>query len=261
MEFAYPPLQIGKHTFASRFITGTGAMTSLAMLRASLEVANSSLTTVAIRRFDPRTANGLFRMLEELGLVALPNTAGCYSAREAVTTAKLAAEALETDLIKVEVIADESTLLPDPIETLRATEELAEAGFTVLSYISDDVALARHIEGAGAAAVMPLGSPIGSGLGILNPYNVETIAKNAGVPVILDAGVGSASDAALAMELGCAGVLVASAVNRAENPPAMAKAISLAIEAGYLAASSGRIPKRASALASTPNEGQAALAR
>ncbi len=255
----YPPLRVSNHEFASRLITGTGAMTSLAMLRASLIAAETSMTTVAIRRFDPHASTGLFEMLEELSLSVLPNTAGCYSAKEAVATAKLAREALGTDLIKVEVIADDATLLPDGLETLRATAELAEAGFCVMAYASDDPILARRLEQAGASAVMPLGSPIGSGLGILNPYNIETIVANAGVPIILDAGIGTASDAAQAMELGCAGVLVASCVNRAEDPPTMARALALAVEAGYLAHSAGRIPKRSSALASSAAFGIAEL--
>ncbi len=259
MEHRYPPLVVAGHQFASRLITGTGAMTSLAMLRESLIASGTSLTTVAIRRFDPRASVGLFDLLHELKLEVLPNTAGCYSAREAVTTARLAAEALGTKLVKVEVIADDTSLLPDPIETLRATEELADAGFSVMAYLSDDPILARHAEAAGAAAVMPLGSPIGSGLGILNPYNIQLIAETSHVPVILDAGVGTASDAALAMELGCAGVLVASAVNRAEDPPAMAAAIAGAVEAGYLAHGAGRIPRRAQAVASSPSEGLAEL--
>ena len=259
MEHRYPPLVVGGHEFASRLITGTGAMTSLAMLRESLVASGTSLTTVAIRRFDPRASVGLFDLLQELKLVVLPNTAGCYSARKAVTTARLAAEALGTDLVKVEVIADDTSLLPDPMETLRATEELAGAGFRVMAYLSDDPILARRAEQAGASAVMPLGSPIGSGLGILNPYNIGMIAENARVPVILDAGVGTASDAALAMELGCSGVLVASAVNRAEDPPRMAAAISAAVEAGYLARGAGRIAKRTQALATSPGEGMPEL--
>ncbi|MDA8398164.1 MAG: thiazole synthase, partial [Actinomycetota bacterium] len=252
-------LVVGGHEFASRLITGTGAMTSLGMLRESLIASGTSLTTVAIRRFDPRASVGLFDLLQELKLAVLPNTAGCYSAREAVTTARLAAEALGTDLVKVEVIADDTSLLPDPVETLRATEELAGSGFSVMAYLSDDPILARHAETAGASAVMPLGSPIGSGLGILNPYNIAMIAANARVPVILDAGVGTASDAALAMELGCAGVLVASAVNRAEDPPRMAAAIAAAVEAGYLARGAGRIARRGQALASSPVEGMPEL--
>lgn len=255
MQHNYPPLKVGNHEFASRLVTGTGAMTSLSMLRESLLAASTSVTTVAMRRFDPQFSVGLFDMLAELSLAVLPNTAGCYSATEAVITAKLAREALETDLIKVEVIADDATLLPDGQETIRATAELASAGFCVMAYISDDPILARRVEQAGASAVMPLGSPIGSGLGILNPYNIETIVANAGVPVILDAGIGTASDAAIAMELGCAGVLVASCVNRAEDPPAMARALAYAVEAGYLAASAGRISKRSQALRSSSGEG------
>ncbi len=251
----YPPLNIAKYTLDSRLITGSGGMTSLASLSDTIKACGTSMTTVSIRRFDPRMSPHLFVTLRELGIYILPNTAGCFSAKEAILTARLAREALETDLIKVEVIADDTTLLPDPIETLRTTQELVEDGFTVLAYISDDPILARRVEAAGAAAVMPLGSPIGSGLGILNPYNIESIVNYASVPVILDAGIRTASDACLAMELGCDAVLVASAINRAANPPTMAKAISHGVTAGYSARHAGPIPKQMTAHASSTSAG------
>ncbi len=198
-------------------------------------------------------------MLDGCGVELLPNTAGCYTARDAVLTAKLAREAFGTDWVKLEVIGDERTLLPDAPELLVAAEELVADGFVVLPYTNDDPIMARRLEDAGCAAVMPLGSPIGSGMGIRNPYNLSLIVERAGVPVILDAGVGTASDAALAMELGCDGVLCASAIARAEEPVAMARAIRLAVEAGVLARGAGRIPRRLYAEASSPAEGLADL--
>lgn len=251
----YPPLKIGNHSFDSRLITGSGAMTSLNSLKRAIIASGSKMTTVAMRRFDPAVSPQLFNTLLELGVQVLPNTAGCYSAREAILTARLAREALGTDLVKIEVISDDITLLPDPIETLNATEELANDGFTVLVYTSDDPILCRRIENAGASAVMPLGSPIGSGLGILNPYNIETIANYATIPVILDAGIRSASDVAMAMELGCQGVLVASAINRAQNPEAMARALAYGVSAGYIARQSGPIPKQTQARATSQVNG------
>ena len=195
-------------------------------------------------------------VLERAGCELLPNTAGCFTARDAVITAQLAREAFETDWVKLEVIGDDRTLLPDPTELLEAAETLVADGFTVLPYTNDDPVLARRLEDAGCAAVMPLGSPIGSGMGIRNPYNLRLIVEQARVPVILDAGIGTASDAALAMELGCDGVLLASAVSRAADPAGMARAMRLAVEAGRLAAfQSGRIPRRLYAEASTPTEG------
>ena len=198
-------------------------------------------------------------MIDRLGLFVLPNTAGCYTARDAIRTAQLAREAFETDWIKLEVIGDDRTLLPDAVELVAAAEELVADGFTVLPYTTDDPVLARRLEEVGCAAVMPLGSPIGSGAGIRNPYNLRIIVENAGVPVILDAGVGTASDAALAMELGCSGVLLASAVSRAEDPVLMAEAMRAAVEAGYAARRAGRIPRRLHARASTPEQGLAEL--
>jgi thiazole synthase len=194
-------------------------------------------------------------VLEACGVSVLPNTAGCFTARDAVATARLAREAFETDWVKLEVIGDDKTLLPDPVELVEAAATLVDEGFVVLPYTSDDPILARRLEDAGCAAVMPLGSPIGSGMGINNPYNLRLIVEAARVPVILDAGVGTASDATLAMELGCDGVLLATSVSRAENPGGMARAMRLAVEAGRLAQEAGRIPRRLYAEASTPTEG------
>ncbi|MFC7374904.1 thiazole synthase [Brachybacterium sp. GCM10030267] len=239
----------------SRLIMGTGGATDLAALERALVASGTALTTVAMRRFSAATGNSVFTLLERLGIKVLPNTAGCFSARDAILTAELAREALETDWIKLEVIADEDTLLPDGIELVEATAELVRRGFTVLPYTTDDPVLARHLADAGAAAVMPLGSPIGTGLGILNPHNIELITAQASVPIVLDAGIGTASDAALAMELGCDAVLVASAVTRAQDPEAMARAMDWAVRAGRAAAGAGRIPQRRLALASSSFEG------
>src|SRR5204862_7753312 len=185
----------------------------------------------------------------------LPNTAGCYTATEAVKLAHLAREAFETDRVKLEVIGDDDTLLPDAVELVTAAQRLVDDGFTVLPYTTDDPVLARRLADAGCAAVMPLGAPIGSGMGIRNPYNITLIREAVDVPVILDAGIGTASDAALAMELGCDGVLVASAVTRAEHPARMAVAMRRAVEAGFEARRAGRIPRKLHAQASTPDEG------
>lgn len=249
------PLVIAGETLDSRLIMGTGGATDLAALERALVASSTALTTVAMRRFSTQTRGSVFEMVRRLGIRVLPNTAGCYSARDALLTAELAREALETNWVKLEVIADEDTLLPDGVELLEATEELVRRGFTVLPYTSDDPALARRLEDAGAAAVMPLGSPIGTGLGILNPHNIELICERATVPVVLDAGIGTASDAALAMELGCSAVLVASAVTRARDPEAMARAMDLAVRAGRAAAGAGRIPRRRLARASSVFDG------
>lgn len=249
------PLVIAGESLSSRLIMGTGGATDLAALERALVASGTALTTVAMRRFSTQTRGSVFEMVRRLGIRVLPNTAGCYSVRDALLTAELAREALETDWVKLEVIADDETLLPDGVELLEATEELVLRGFTVLPYTSDDPALARRLEDAGAAAVMPLGSPIGTGLGILNPHNIELICERANVPVVLDAGIGTASDAALAMELGCSAVLVASAVTRAQDPEAMARAMDLAVQAGRAAAGAGRIPRRRLALASSAFDG------
>lgn len=251
-------LTIADRSFASRLIMGTGGATSLSMLEESLVASGTQLTTVAMRRHSP-SAGGetVFDLLQRLSIDPLPNTAGSRTARDAVLTAQLAREALGTDWVKVEVIADEHTLLPDVVELLDACELLVADGFTVLAYTSDDPVTALRLEDVGCAAVMPLGSPIGTGLGILNPHNIELICSRASVPVLLDAGVGTTSDATFAMELGCDGVLLASAVNRAQDPVAMAEAMKLAVAAGHLARSAGRIPRREHAVASSTFEGLA----
>ena len=245
-------LSIAGRTFGSRLILGTGGAPNLAVLEDALIASGTELTTVAIRRVDTDGGTGVLDLLSRLDITPLPNTAGCRSAAEAVLTAQLAREALQTDWVKLEVIADELTLLPDGAELLRAAEALVDDGFVVLPYTNDDPVLARRLQDAGCAAVMPLGSPIGTGLGIGNPHNIEMIVAGATVPVILDAGIGTASDAALAMELGCDAVLLASAVTRAADPAAMAAAMAAAVRAGYLAYHAGRIPKRFWARASSP---------
>ncbi len=256
-------LTIADRDFASHLVMGTGGATSHAILEESLLASGTELTTVAMRRHAAGTnssGESVFELLTRLGIDLLPNTAGCRTSRDAVITAQLAREALGTNWVKVEVIADEHTLLPDTTELLDACERLVADGFTVLAYTSDDPIVASRLEDVGCAAVMPLGSPIGTGLGILNPHNIELICSRATVPVLLDAGVGTASDAALAMELGCDGVLLASAINRCQDPVAMAEAMKLAVEAGRLARGAGRIPKREHAVASSSFEGLAGWA-
>ncbi len=253
------PLVIGGRSFTSRLIMGTGGAPSLDVMEQSLLASGTELTTVAMRRLDPGVQGSVLSVLQRHGIQVLPNTAGCYTAGDAVLTARLAREALGTDWVKLEVIADEHTLLPDPVELLDAAETLVDDGFTVLPYTNDDPVLARKLEDAGCAAVMPLGSPIGSGLGIRNPHNFQLIAERATVPVILDAGAGTASDVAFAMELGCAAVMLASAVTRAQEPVVMAEAMQLAVAAGRLARRAGRIPRRHYAEASSPTEGVAAF--
>ncbi|MFI7223789.1 thiazole synthase [Nonomuraea angiospora] len=245
-------LIIAGESFSSRLIMGTGGAPSLEVLDQALAASGTELTTVAIRRLDPSARGSVLDVLRKRDIKVLPNTAGCFTAGEAVLTARLAREALGTNWIKVEVIADERTLLPDPIETFDAAERLVADGFVVLPYIGDDPALARRLEQAGCSAVMPLGGPIGSGLGIRNPHSIELIVEAVSVPVVLDAGIGTASDAALAMELGCAAVMLATAVTRAQRPELMALAMRQAVEAGRLARLAGRIPRRRYAEASSP---------
>ncbi|MFC9234299.1 thiazole synthase [Streptomyces decoyicus] len=252
-------LALAGTTFASRLIMGTGGAPSLDILERALLASGTELTTVAMRRLDPTVQGSVLSVLERHKIKVLPNTAGCFTAGEAVLTARLAREALGTDWVKLEVVADERTLLPDPIELLDAAETLVDDGFTVLPYTNDDPVLARKLEDVGCAAIMPLGSPIGSGLGIRNPHNFQLITERAGVPVILDAGAGTASDVSLAMELGCAAVMLASAVTRAQEPELMAEAMRHAVTAGRLAFRAGRIPRRHFALASSPIEGVAEL--
>lgn len=253
-------LNIADKQFESHLIMGTGGATSQSMLEQALVASGTQLTTVAMRRFRAAAkgeGESVFDLLQRLNIAPLPNTAGCRTARDAVITARLAQEALGTNWVKVEVIHDDRTLLPDVVETIDATEQLVNEGFTVMAYTSDDPIAAKRLEDAGASTVMPLGSPIGTGLGILNPHNIELICANTDIPILIDAGVGTASDAALAMELGCSGVLLASAVNRCQDPVAMAEAMRYAVEAGRLARRAGRIPTRTHAQASSTFEGLA----
>jgi thiazole synthase len=249
------PLVIAGRAFTSRLILGTGGFTRLETLAAAIEVSGTEMVTVALRRVDPSAQGSLMEVLDAAGVAVLPNTAGCFTARDAVRTAKLAREAFETDWIKLEVIGDERTLLPDAPELLAAAEELVDDGFVVLPYATDDPVLARRLADVGCAAVMPLGSPIGSGQGIANPANLQLIVEHATVPIVLDAGIGTASDATLALEHGADAVLVASAISRAADPVAMATAMRLAVQAGALARGAGRIARRTYAQASTPMEG------
>jgi thiazole synthase len=247
--------QLGGCEWSSRLIAGTGGFRSLARMEEALAASGAEIVTVALRRIDPEAKGSVLDVIERLGLFALPNTAGCFTARDAIRTARLAREAFGTEWIKLEVIGDDRTLYPDAVELLDAAETLVGEGFTVLPYTNDDPILARRLEEAGCAAVMPLGSPIGSGAGIRNPYNIAIITERAGVPVVLDAGIGTASDAALAMELGCDAVMAASSIFGAEDPVAMATALRGAVAAGYAARRAGRIPRRTHAEASTPEQG------
>jgi thiazole synthase len=253
------PLVLAGATLTSRLLLGTGGVPSLDVLERAIVASGAQLVTVALRRVEASTGGALADVLRRCGVRLLPNTAGCHTAREAVLTARLAREAFDTNWVKLEVIADEATLLPDPVELLDAAEQLTAGGFQVLPYTNDDPIVARRLADIGCAAVMPLGSPIGSGLGIRNPHNISLIREAVSVPVLLDAGVGTASDAALAMELGCDGVLLASAVTRARDPELMALAMRHAVDAGRLAWRAGRIPRRWHAEASTQTAGLAAL--
>jgi thiazole synthase len=247
--------RIADRELESRLILGTGGFRTHEALSTALEESGAEIATVAMRRIDAGSPGSLLDVLVEAGVTILPNTAGCFTARDAVTTAQLGREALDTDWVKLEVIGDDKTLLPDAVELMAAAEQLVAQGFTVLPYTNDDPILARRLEDVGCAAVMPLGSPIGSGMGILNPYNLRLIREQAGVPVILDAGIGTASDAALAMEAGADAVLLASAVSRAADPGRMARAMRMAVDAGRAAYEAGRIPRRLYAEASSPVEG------
>jgi thiazole synthase len=252
-------LTLGKDSFGSRLILGTGGEGSIDDLDAALAASGAEIATVALRRVDPAAPGSVLDVLERRGVRCLPNTAGCFTARDAVLTAQLGRDAFETDWVKLEVIGDDRTLMPDAVELLDAAERLVDDGFVVLPYTNDDPVTARRLEDVGCAAVMPLGAPIGSGMGIRNPYNLAIIREHARVPVVLDAGIGTASDAALAMELGCDAVMVATAVTRAEDPEMMAAAMRHAVEAGRLAYRAGRIPRRLYARASTPEDGIAQL--
>ena len=255
VEEAADPFRLAGQEFTSRLLLGTGGVPSLDVLQRAIEASGTQIVTVALRRVDPASSGSLLDVVEAAGVRLLPNTAGCMTAREAVRTAQLAREAFGTDWVKLEVVGDEDTLLPDPFELLDAAEQLVLDGFRVLAYTSDDPIVARRLADAGCAAVMPLGSPIGSGLGIRNPHNIALIREHVQVPVVLDAGIGTASDAALAMELGCDAVLLASAVTRARDPERMALAMRHAVEGGRLALQAGRIPRRWHAQASTQVQG------
>ena len=249
------PFVVAGESFSSRLIIGTGGATSLSALERAVVASGAEIATLALRRIDPSASGSIVDVLTGAGCRLLPNTAGCFTAADAIQTARLAREAFETDWIKLEVIGDDRTLLSDPVELLMAAESLVEEGFKVFAYTNDDPILAARLETAGCVAVMPLGSPIGSGMGIRNPYNLALITEAASVPIVLDAGVGTASDAALAMELGCDGVLLASAVTRAREPAVMAEAMRQAVIAGRLARRAGRIPRRLYAEPSTTFEG------
>jgi thiazole synthase len=249
------PLVIADHAFTSRLLLGTGGMTSPESLHEVIVESEAQMATVAVRRVDPAARHSLVDLLARLEIAVLPNTAGCFTAADAVFTAKLAREAFETDWVKLEVIGDDRTLLPDTVELVSAAEQLVDEGFVVLPYCGDDPVAARRLEQAGCAAVMPLGAPIGSGLGIRNPHNISLIVEQSSVPVVLDAGIGTASDACLAMELGCDAVLVASAITRAQRPGLMAAAVRDAVRAGRAARRAGRITRRFHAEASSSFEG------
>jgi thiazole synthase len=251
------PLALGGRTFRSRLILGTGKYTDLPTMQAALEASGTEMVTVALRRvsFDERGRTDLIEAIDQDRYLLLPNTAGCYTADEAVRTARLARELGGWNWVKLEVIGDQKTLFPDNVELLRATEVLVNEGFVVLPYTNDDPVVCRKLEELGAAAVMPLGAPIGSGMGIRNRANLRIIVEQAKVPVIVDAGVGTASDAAVAMELGAAGVLMNTGIASAGDPVRMARAMRLAVEAGWLAAGAGRIQPRLHASASSPLSG------
>lgn len=249
-------LKIGKYEFRSRLMVGTGKYPSDEVMIKALEESGTEVVTVAVRRVNlGKTGDSLLNHIDRKKYTLLPNTAGCYTADEAVRTARLAREALSTDLVKLEVIGDQKTLFPDNEALLDAARILVKEGFTVLPYTNDDPIMARKLADAGCVAIMPLAAPIGSGLGIRNPHNIIIILETIKVPVIVDAGVGTASDAAVAMELGCDGVLMNTGIAGAKDPVKMARAMRLAVEAGRLAFEAGRIPKKLYASASSPVEG------
>lgn len=250
------PLVLGGKTFRSRLLVGTGKYETLALMRDALDASGAEIVTVAVRRVNlDRSSESLLDYIDPARYTLLPNTAGCYTADDAVRTAMLGREAGLSDWVKLEVIGDEKTLFPDTVALLEATRTLVREGFVVLPYSNDDPIMARKLEDAGAAAVMPLGAPIGSGMGIQNPANLRIIMETVSVPVIVDAGVGTASDASLALELGCDAVLMNTGIAGARDPVAMARAMNLAVEAGRTAYRAGRIPRKLYATASSPSEG------
>ena len=250
-------LRIGDLTFTSRLIVGTGKYANVSIMREAIDASGAQMVTVAVRRInlDRRSEENLLDGLDRSRITLLPNTAGCYTAEEAIRTAYLAREAGLSNLIKLEVIGDQKTLLPDTEALLAATKQLAHEGFVVMPYTNDDPIMAKKLEAAGAACVMPLAAPIGSGQVILNPLNIRLLLEAVSIPVIVDAGVGTASDASIAMELGADGVLMNTAIACAKDPLKMAHAMRLAVEAGRLAFEAGRIPKKPYASASSPLEG------
>jgi thiazole synthase len=250
-------LRLGPYTFGSRLIVGTGKYATFELMAEALQASGTECVTVAVRRVNltDKSKESLLDFIDTDKLTILPNTAGCYNAEDAMRTARLSRELLETDLVKLEVLGDERTLLPDPVATLDATEKLVAEGFTVLTYTSDDPIMAKRLQDAGATSVMPAGSPIGSGQGVLNPNSIRIILETLTAPVIVDAGVGTASDVAIAMELGCEGVLLNTGIAHAQDPVRMAHAMRHACAAGRLAHQAGRIPKKLYATASSPTEG------
>jgi thiazole synthase len=242
-------------TLRSRLIVGTGKYKDADETRACIRQSGAEIVTVALRRVDLKAKDNLLQWIDRDAVTLLPNTAGCYTADEAVRTLRLARELGIADLVKLEVIGDPRTLLPDNEQTLKAAQILLDEGFTVLPYCSDDPIVCRKLEELGCAAVMPLAAPIGSGMGIRNPHNIRLIVEQAGIPVIVDAGVGTASDAAVAMELGCDAVLMNTAIAEAKRPERMAEAMRLGIEAGRIAYRAGRMPMRGHANASSPTSG------
>jgi len=250
------PLKIGDKVFRSRLIIGTGKYQSFEQNREALEISGAEMITVAVRRIElDKTKDSILNFIDPKKYTLLPNTAGCFTVDEAVMTARLAREAGLGNFIKVEVIGDQKTLFPDNEATLEASKILVQDGFNVMPYCIDDVVLCKKLEAVGCSAVMPLAAPIGSGLGVRNPYNITLILEAVQVPVIIDAGVGTASDASRAMELGVAGLLMNTAIAGAKDPLKMARAMKLAVESGRLAYEAGRIPKKLYASASSPIEG------
>lgn len=251
------PLVIGKLSFQSRLFVGTGKYASVEQTREAIEASGAEVVTVALRRVDlkDRSTGSMMSLVTSKRWTILPNTAGCYTADEAIRTLRLARELGIAEIVKLEVIGDPKTLYPDNEQTLEAAKVLVKEGFTVLPYCIDDPIVCKKLEDLGCAAVMPLAAPIGSGLGIRNPYNLRIILEHAKVPVIVDAGVGTASDAAIAMELGCHGVLMNTAIAQAKDPISMAHAMREAVSAGRKAFLAGRMPKRLYANASSPEAG------
>ena len=251
------PLVLGGRTFRSRLIVGTGKYSSFALMKQALEMSGAEMVTVAVRRvnLNDKSGESLLDYVDPARFTLLPNTAGCYTAEEAIRIANLGREAGLSEWVKLEVIGDEKTLFPDTEGLLTATKILVKDGFVVLPYTNDDPVMARKLEDAGAAAVMPLGAPIGSGMGIQNAANLQIMLESVSVPVIVDAGVGTASDAAIAMELGSYAVLMNTGIAAATDPVAMAEAMKLAVQAGRLAYKAGRMPKKLYASASSPLQG------